>query len=86
VHCENTAIAAWVKQEIVVSGRQDLAAYTESRPVVCEVETIRRMIFLAERTRCPLQIVHTSVERGRISQPKRVPAGSMSPLRPATTT
>jgi len=64
VHCENTAIAAWVKKEIVASGRQDLGAYTESRPVVCEVETIRRMIFLAERTRCPLQLVHTSVGEG----------------------
>jgi len=64
VHCENTAIAAWVKQEIKATGRQDLGAYTESRPVVCEVETIRRMIFLAERTRCPLQIVHTSVGEG----------------------
>jgi dihydroorotase-like cyclic amidohydrolase len=64
VHCENTAIAGWIKREIVASGRQDLGAYTESRPVVCEVETIRRMIFLAERTRCPLQIVHTSVGEG----------------------
>jgi dihydroorotase-like cyclic amidohydrolase len=64
VHCENTAIAAWIKKEIVASGRQDLGAYTESRPVVCEVETIRRMIFLAERTRCPLQLVHTSVGEG----------------------
>lgn len=64
VHCENTAIAAWTKQEIVATGRQDLGAYAESRPVVCEVETIRRMIFLAERTRCPLQVVHTSVGEG----------------------
>jgi dihydroorotase (multifunctional complex type) len=64
VHCENTAIARWVKQEIVATGRQDLGAYTESRPVLCEVETIRRMIFLAERTGCPLQIVHTSVGEG----------------------
>ncbi len=64
VHCENTAIAAWIKREIVATGRQDLGAYTESRPAVCEVETIRRMIFLAERTHCPLQIVHTSVGEG----------------------
>lgn len=64
VHCENTAIAAWIKRDIVATGRQDLAAYTESRPVVCEVETIRRMIFLAERTGCALQIVHTSVGEG----------------------
>ena len=64
VHCENTAIAAWIKKELVATGRQDLGAYTESRPVVCEVETIRRMIFLAERTGCPLQVVHTSVGEG----------------------
>ena len=64
VHCENTAIAGWIKREIVATGRQDLGAYTESRPAFCEVETIRRMIFLAERTRCPLQLVHTSVGEG----------------------
>lgn len=64
VHCENTAIASWLKQEMIASGRQDLGAYTESRPAFCEVETIKRMIFLAERTGCPLQLVHTSVGAG----------------------
>ena len=64
VHCENTAIASWVKQDMVASGRQDLGAYTESRPAFCEVETIKRMLFLAERTGCSLQLVHTSVGAG----------------------
>ncbi|GAB4149874.1 MAG: amidohydrolase family protein [Sphingomonadales bacterium] len=64
VHCENTAIASWLKQEMIASGRQDLGAYTESRPAFCEVETIKRMIFLAERTGCALQLVHTSVGAG----------------------
>ena len=64
VHCENTAIAGWIKKEMVASGRQDLGAYTESRPAFCEVETIGRMIFLAERTGCALQLVHTSVGAG----------------------
>jgi len=64
VHCENTAIASWVKRDMMESGRQDLAAYSESRPVFCEVETIKRMIFLAERTGCALQLVHTSVGEG----------------------
>ncbi len=64
VHCENTEIARWIKQEVYATGRQDLGAYTESRPVFCEVETIKRMIFLAERTGCPLQLVHTSVGEG----------------------
>lgn len=64
VHCENTQIASWLKNEMIATGRQDLAAYTESRPAFCEVETIRRMIFLAERTGCSLHLVHTSVGMG----------------------
>lgn len=64
VHCENTTIARWIKQEIMATGRQDLAAYTESRPAFCEEETIKRMIFLAQKTGCALQVVHTSVAAG----------------------
>jgi dihydroorotase (multifunctional complex type) len=66
VHCENTQIATWMKNEMIATGRQDLAAYTESRPAFCEVETIRRMIFLAERTGCSLHLVHTSVGMGPV--------------------
>ena len=66
VHCENTQIASWVKKEIAATGRQDLGAYTESRPALCEVETIRRMIFLAEKTGCSLHLVHTSVGMGPV--------------------
>jgi allantoinase len=66
VHCENTAIAGWIRKEIEATGRQDLGAYTESRPAFCEEETIKRMIFLAERTGCTLQVVHTSVAAGPI--------------------
>jgi dihydroorotase-like cyclic amidohydrolase len=60
VHCENTGIATWLKEELKATGRQDLGAYTESRPAFCEVETVQRMIFLAELTGCPLYIVHTT--------------------------
>ncbi|MEA2984619.1 MAG: allantoinase [Alphaproteobacteria bacterium] len=66
VHCENTAIASWLKEELKATGRQDLGAYTESRPAFCEEETIKRMIFLAERTKCPLHLVHTSVGMGPV--------------------
>jgi dihydroorotase-like cyclic amidohydrolase len=66
VHCENTQIASWIKKEMQATGRQDLGAYTESRPAFCEVETIRRMIFLAERTGCSLHLVHTSVGMGPV--------------------
>jgi dihydroorotase-like cyclic amidohydrolase len=66
VHCENTGIATWLKDEIKATGRQDLGAYTESRPAFCEEETIKRMLFLAERTKCPLHLVHTSVGMGPV--------------------
>jgi dihydroorotase-like cyclic amidohydrolase len=66
VHCENTGIASWLKHELIATGRQDLAAYTESRPAFCEVETIGRMIFLAELTGCPLYVVHTTVGDGPV--------------------
>ncbi|HXF57293.1 MAG TPA: amidohydrolase family protein [Actinomycetota bacterium] len=64
VHCENTAIASWLKEELKATGRTDLAAYTESRPPFCEAETIHRMLFLAELVGCPLYVVHTSVAAG----------------------
>lgn len=66
IHCENTQIASWLKNEMKATGRQDLGAYTESRPSFCEVETIRRMLFLAERTGCSLHLVHTSVGMGPV--------------------
>jgi dihydroorotase (multifunctional complex type) len=64
VHCENTAIAGWIKQELLATGRTDLAAYSESRPVMCEIETIKRMIFLAKKTGARLQVVHTTAGEG----------------------
>lgn len=64
VHCENTDMVTLLKKEMMASGRQGLAAYTESRPAFVEEEAIGRMIKLAELTGCPLYIVHTSVGRG----------------------
>ena len=64
VHCENTGIATWLKEELMATGRQDLGAFTESRPAFCEEETIGRMIFLAELTGCPLYVVHTTFGQG----------------------
>lgn len=64
VHCENTELIALLKKEMMATGRQDLAAYTESRPAFVEEEAIGRMIKLAGLTGCPLYIVHTSVGSG----------------------
>ncbi len=64
VHCENTELAYLLKKELMATGRQDLPAYTESRPAFVEEEAINRMIRLSEVTGCPLYIVHTSVGAG----------------------
>lgn len=64
VHCENTELAAMLKKEMIKTGRQDLAAYTESRPAFVEEEAIARVLRIAELTACPLYIVHTSVGAG----------------------
>lgn len=66
VHCENTELVQLLKKEMMATGRQDLAAYTESRPVFVEEETIARMIRLAELTGCPLYIVHTTAAKGPV--------------------
>jgi dihydroorotase-like cyclic amidohydrolase len=63
VHCENTELAYLMKKEMMTTGRQDLPAYTESRPAFVE-EAIGRVIKLAENTGCSLYIVHTSVGAG----------------------
>lgn len=64
VHCENTDLVTMLKHEMMATGRQDLPAYTESRPAFVEEEAIARIIRLAELTKCPLYIVHTSVGAG----------------------
>ncbi|WP_190814338.1 dihydroorotase [Saccharopolyspora pogona] len=64
VHCENTDLAAMLKEEMKATGRVDLPAYTESRPPFVEEEAIHRVIRFAGLTGCPLYIVHTSVGAG----------------------
>jgi dihydroorotase-like cyclic amidohydrolase len=64
VHCENTEIAYLLKKEMMATGRQDLAAYTESRPDFVEQEAIARVLRWSQVTGCPLYIVHTSVGAG----------------------
>lgn len=66
VHCENTELVQLLKKDMMATGRQDLAAYTESRPVFVEEEAIARMIKFSEITGCPLYIVHTTAANGPV--------------------
>lgn len=64
VHCENTELVTMLKKEMMETGRDDLPAYTESRPVYVEEEAIARMIRFSEITGCPLYVVHTTAANG----------------------
>ena len=62
-HCENWEIADVLTRELQAAGRNDPAAWTDARPAFCEEDGMRRAIFLAEVTNCPLYIVHSSIGR-----------------------
>ena len=64
VHAENEEITSRLAARARAAGRTRSRDYLESRPVVAEVEAIRRAIALAEETGCSLHIVHVSVGRG----------------------
>lgn len=67
LHAENDAITAALARESVAAGRTGIRDYLASRPVVAEVEAIRRAITLAADAGCPLHIVHVSSGPGVVA-------------------
>lgn len=63
-HCEEMDIIFELQDRLKKSGRNDLLAWTESRPNFVEVMRIHHAIYIAKATRCPLYIVHVSSEEG----------------------
>jgi allantoinase len=64
VHAESEEITRRLSQRIAESGRDDIAAFVESRPVIAEVEAIGRAGLLARETGCKLHVVHISSGKG----------------------
>jgi allantoinase len=64
VHAESEDITAGLTARMLAAGRHDIAAFLDSRPVIAEVEAIRRAAALARETRCALHIVHISSGSG----------------------
>jgi len=64
VHCENMEILSMLSKPLKEQGREDLAAWSDGRPDFTEAESIRRILYLAEITRCPAYIVHVSTKAG----------------------
>lgn len=60
IHAENIELIWSIKKKIMDQGRQDPAAWSDSRPDFTESEYVRRALFLAELTDCPIYFVHLS--------------------------
>jgi dihydropyrimidinase len=60
IHTENWEIARALRAELEQAGRTDPAAWTESRPNICEVDGMRRIAGLAATTGAHVYAVHLS--------------------------
>lgn len=64
VHAESEEITSGLTARMLTQGRHDIPAFLDSRPVIAEVEAIRRAASLARETGCALHIVHISSGSG----------------------
>ena len=63
-HTENIDIHLMLRDELLAQGRKDFAVWNESRPPFVEAECMRRAIYLAKSTNCPLYIPHITIAEG----------------------
>jgi dihydroorotase-like cyclic amidohydrolase len=59
-HAENQGLYLLMNARAHDSGRTDLSAYAMSHPDFIEHEAVARLVWLGERTRCPVYVVHTT--------------------------
>jgi dihydropyrimidinase len=64
VHCEDNCIIGLNVERLYAAGRQSGRNIHLARPILAEEAAIRRMTLLAERSDCPLYVVHVSSEAG----------------------
>jgi allantoinase len=64
VHAESEALTSHLAAEAISAGRTGVRDYLNSRPIVAEVEAIRRAIAFAQASGCSLHIVHISSAEG----------------------
>jgi dihydropyrimidinase len=63
VHCENVEIFLGMKAEFQEKG-VDPSSWNEVRTRLCEEEAMRKCLYLAGVTQCPLYVVHLSIKEG----------------------
>ncbi|HKC28737.1 MAG TPA: amidohydrolase family protein [Jatrophihabitans sp.] len=64
VHCEDNCIIGLNVDRLYAAGRETGRNIHLARPILAEEAAIRRMTLLAERSGCPLYVVHVSSEAG----------------------
>lgn len=63
-HTENIEIVWHLREALMESGRNDLAAWEETRPPLVEAEAIQRVLCLSRATNCGVYVVHVSSADG----------------------
>ncbi len=63
IHAENDAIVSHATQHLVAQGKTDLSYHGLARPGFAEIEAAHRALFLADKARAELYIVHNSMSR-----------------------
>lgn len=66
VHAESEEMTARLTKEKIAAGKTSVADFLQSRPVEAELAAIRRVLDLAQETKCRLHIVHVSCGAGVI--------------------
>src|SRR5699024_34181 len=60
VHAESTVICEQLAEKKKHQRRTSAKDFSESRPIISEIEAVRRIISYAEATKCKVHIVHAS--------------------------
>jgi len=63
VHCENVEIFLKMKEEFLEKGVEP-SSWNEVRTRVCEEEAMRKCLYLASVTECPIYVVHLTIKEG----------------------
>ncbi|MBV9680186.1 MAG: allantoinase AllB [Solirubrobacterales bacterium] len=64
VHAENATITAALARRAIAAGATSAQDYLDSRPVIAELEAIKRALAFAGEAGCALHVVHVSTGRG----------------------
>lgn len=60
VHAESTVMCDQLASQKIKEGKTSARDFVESRPIISEIEAVRRLISYAEATGCKVHVVHAS--------------------------